>query len=432
MKKSSFVLLFSTIFLFGCSSATTSIGSVNSSFSNDILTSNQSLNYSKALNHIKFSSFSADGDVYQVFSEFDDSEIKLQHLTSSFKDGIYSLKTDYIYEEFGFSETYVDTYYKGENGYAYTKELGIDNKVKEYPLTDNLGNYINFDDNYKNPFSNLRYTDFIVDGNHLVLKPKAQEKFLKHLLQWDSQATKTVFSIENDMFSAVEITTNSTSSSIGFASSYVFKMQFLYDINLSIPNIEPFQTKEEHLALKNALVKLADQMKDNNYTVVSDVIFTGSAASRLNYYVTNDAIYSDAQDENGYSYGAKKEENSMHEFYYDKTSLNVNYLDSFLPFEDFYLDYSTFAAELFDYDQIEKVYYLKDSYLRKIIRFITPYTESLYYSNYGYSLSVSLDAEGNFNNLHIQYSDSENMLNGESIITIEKIDSTALPSNIIL
>ena len=387
-----------------------------------------------ALEHAKNNDFGIVGKVYTVYDE-DGGEEKEDSayfdLHNIFSKGALTSQVVYHYtiNENTYDQAYDVTYFEGQDGLTYRRGLSLQNQVVDEKVSSSQGGGIIFEDNFDNPFKELSYMSFISLEDGYFLKPKFAS-FAISLVQQSISVKKVSLKIENDIFSSIDIWTNSSSSLGSVYTSQHYKLTFKWGEQTGAPNITPYETLSEHKKLGDALYALNKKLSKKNFTAHTALSTNNGNAQGSTYY-TKEGIYSDAKDQNGATHGYKKVGSSYYSFK-ATTSDEKNYTievdeDESFKESSLYPAYKSFAAELFVPSENGLVYELREDFLAGVTSLVAPALQKDYYAAYASELKITLDTKGNFESITFGYYDYYNDIDGEAIVTYQNFEETELP-----
>lgn len=387
-----------------------------------------------ALEHAKNNNFGVVGKVYTVYDEdggVEKEDSTFFDLHNIFSKGALSSQVVYHYaiEDKKFDQTYEVTYFEKDDGLTYRRGISLQNQVVDELIPSSQGGGVIFEDNFDNPFKDLSYASFISLPDSYVIKPKFAS-FAISLTQQSISVKKVSLKIENDIFSSIDIWTNSSSSLGSIYTSQHFKLSFVWGERTSAPDLNPYETLSEHKTLKDALYALDKKVGKKNFTAHT-ALSTNSGNSQGNTYYTKEAIYSDAKDQNGASHGFKKVGSSFYSFKATadkdgKYTITVDDEESFKE-SSLYPNYKGFAAELFVPSKDGLTYELREDFLAGVTSLTAPALQKNYYAAYISDVKITLDAKGNFESIAFSYYDYYNDIDGEAIVTYQSFEETELP-----
>lgn len=387
-----------------------------------------------ALEHAKNNDFGVVGKVYTVYDE--EGEIENEDSTyfdlhNIFSKGALTSQVVYHYsiDEKNYDQAYEATYFEKEDGLTYRRGISLQNQVIDELIPSSQGGGIIFEDNFDNPFKELSYTSFISLEKSYILKPKFVS-FAVSLTQQSISVKKVSMTIENDIFSSIDIWTNSSSSLGNIYTSQHFKLSFIWGEKTKAPDLKPYKTLSEHKKLEDALYALHKKMGKKNYTAHT-ALSTKSGNSQGNTYYTKEGIYSDALDQNGASHGFKKVGSSFYSFNVTtdsqgKETIAIDDDESFKE-SSLYPNYRGFAPELFLPSEDGLTYELREDFLASVTSLTAPALQKDYYAAYASGLKIVLDTKGNFESITFSYYDYYNDIEGEALVTYQNFEETELP-----
>lgn len=427
MKKSLLILVpLMSLALIGCDN--------NTSGSNNSIEPSSGNSLVDALKYSRGHYFGVSGKVYTTYDSGDQqTDIESFDIHNIFNEKVVTNNLVYHYEldDEILDDPYSYTYFAKEDGYAYQRELTLQNKVEDTPVSTRTSNKIKFDEYFVSPFKTLQYSDLIKINDEYLIKPQVSSTFATSIALQTLTANKVLLSVKNNKFDKVTIYTSSSSTMIsGVYSSYRFELDFNWDEETSIPDIKPFDDKVDGLdILDDALSNLNFSLK-NNFTAKTSLT-TGSGNSIGHFYATKDAVYSDAVDSNNRTYGYRKLGNYFYEFMVSTSSGGeqkiTTYDEDSIDEDILYPNYLGFSSALFEVSADKKTFTAREGFESGIIGLIAPCTEASYYSAYITTLEIRLDSSNKFESLYFEYYDSINNISGKTTITYENIGSTELP-----
>ena len=416
-------LLFLAPLIFSCSENSTS-ESINPNANS----------LSAALEYSKNHSFGIEGDVATVYAngteEYDIDSFSLHNV---FDTGILSSTVVYHYNLNGstFDDEYSATYFAKDDGYTYQRGLTLQNKVVDEPVKGKSSDKVKFDDNFSNPFEDIRYADMIKLDDGYLIKPQKSTAFSTAITQRRMVAKKTILTIKDGKFDSLLIYTDSSSTIVsGVYASYRFELFFNWDEKGAIPDIKPYDHEKEHDALESALFNINRKLSNDNFTATTELTIDGSTSTGK-FYATKEAVYSDATDSSGKTYGVKNEGTSYYEFAVSTNSSGEQQITVYdedpISKSDVYPSYNAFAAEMFMPGADGLTFTAHTGADTKIIKLIAPYTEASYYATYITKLEIHLNTDKSFKELYFEYYDYQNNINAKATISYDDIDTTELP-----
>lgn len=393
--------------------------------------------YSSALKKAKESNFQISGKAYQVYYTTSDETYELEafDVNNIINKDIVSTNLVYHYkvsDDYSFDETQSNTYFTKDDGYVYVRGLDLQNNVVDTPITVSNTN-VKFTDYFPMPFANFEYTSLIELDDELLVDPTLAKEFAFNLTKLNLSYTKVSLKYKGNHFTSVTIYTSKSTSLIpGMSSSYRFDLTFKWGVKAKMPNVKPYAHTKEHYDLESALFAINKKISTHNFLATSLVetnTSSGTSTSQGLFYATEEAVYSNATDSSGNTYGYKKEGNSFYEFYLKKDgSINV-YDEDPISSSYMYPRYNTslFAPELFYYDSKENLYIAHEEFAYSLVCLLAPITEAAYYAEYVVELSIKLDNNKNFESLNIYYYDYSNNISANVKVTYSEFGTTALP-----
>ena len=390
---------------------------------------------SGALEYARNHSVGVEGKVYTIYDGTDEKvDIASFDLHNIFDETIISSEIVYHYDmgSDSFDETKAVTYFAKDDGYTYRRGLTVQNEVIDEEVLNSKGEKIKFADSFSSPLKSLEYSHFVKLGDDFLLKPQYSKAFAMTLTQQTISAKKVLFTIENGKFSTITISCDSTSGVVaGLYSSYRFELNFIWDEKGEIPDIKAFEHKDEHDALELALHNLKRTLKNaDSYTALSS-LSTTSGKGATHYYVTDGAVYNDAADSYGNTYGARKIGQYYMEyvckFASDGTYTITTYDEDSISEDELLGDWEGFAPEFFDKKEGSNTFVSKEGIAQNIVSFIVPYLEKDYYVIFANEIRINLNNRDAFQSVEIDFNDYQNGISGTTTITYENIGETTLP-----
>lgn len=378
-------------------------------------------------------------DVYSVNETtgggVDTLEYKSHHIHNVFNDGILSSDLTYYYElsSVTFEQTYNATYFRKSDGNTYLRALSIQNTVVDNLIKNSSGEAIVFDDNFKTPFNELSYTDFIEYNGSYILKPAKKTTFSTVLTQQRMSVAKAEFEVKNDKFSKITIyTENSASLITGVYTYYRYEINLNWNEKTSVPKIKVHPVLKGQDNLEDALFTLSRALQNKNFTADSK-INNGSTTSDSQFYATPEAVYCSSEDSYGKTYGARKSLNSYYDFVVSTKNgeqVITTYDEDPIKESEIYPNYRGFSAQMFEVSEDKLTFTAYEGSESGIISLIAPYTQKSYYANYINHLEIRLNSSKNFSSLYFEYYDVDNNLRGNVELKYQDIGSTELPINL--
>lgn len=421
-----FVFLLGMTFLSSCNQKDTATSS------SSLSTEKYSLN--DALKKAQNSAITIYGDIYTVFDEYD-GEVKTNYIEMAFDEGIISAQLSYYYDDTTIIEEEPAIYFEKSDGKTYYRTITLDNEVKDMEYRVNEQSVI-FEENFFNPFTILKFSDFIEGSNRneYILKPSIATDFALSVLHLSVVPQTIYLQVNQNRFESIIIKTQTGLGSLGLSSSERYELYIDYDIPLQIPELSPYKHESQHDLLSDALLDLHQQLSQKNYT--AHILMTDldgiETYSSSNYYVTAEAIYHDSIDSNGMSYGIVQQNDGLHEFvtYINEEKQVVEILPDVLSKDRAFVEpnFLGFASEIFDIEG--NTYYAKTNYLENLVMLLFPYTIRDYLAYYSFELAIELDENHSFKQMIVSYSDTSYMQSGMVIITYDHIGTTTLPVQI--
>ncbi len=436
--KKSLLFIFSIVFLTSCTEGVTSsnnsLSTEITSHSSELISSNNvsisstplsQKDYSEALKKSQGSQIAFDGDVSMYYEEFQES-FKVMKLNNHFKEDIVLLSKYYYGDDsqiISGGENYI---FKKDDGLSYNRYISINNTVEDSKVLDENNGEIIFENRFSNPLKGLTYNDFIFSQGFAILKPNKRDDVACKILQERISVSKISFAVTKEGFSHVTIQGNSGLDSLGFNSNNIYELDINYNTNVELPNYKPYEHLSFHTKIDNALTELRNSLKEENYTLkinYSDLNGTLSSAE-TRYYSTKDYIYCDAKNEDGISFGFKKENDKLYQFTYNQETLSIDNSVAFNE-QDIRLNFN-FASELFA-KETNTEYYSRTNFVSLLTRLITPVMFREYYASTCYDLALNIDSNDKFISFVLSYSDMSSISSGKIIMTFENIASTIIP-----
>lgn len=386
-----------------------------------------------ALAHSRENEFGISGKVYTTYNNGgEEIDIESFDIHNIFNEKVVTNNLVYHYEieDEIFDDPYSYTYFAKDDGYAYQRELTLQNKVEDIPVSNRSSDKVKFEDHFSSPFKNLVYSDLIKLNDEYLLKPNVSSTFATSLALQNISARKVLLSVKNNKFNKVVIYTDSSSTLIsGVYSSYRFELTFNWKEKTKIPEIKPFNDKADGLdLLEDALSNLSFSL-GKNFTAKTSLEANGNSVGY--FYATNDAVYSNAVDSSNSSYGYKKQGQYFYEFKVTTSSSGKQtvkvYDDDSIDEDLLYPDYLGFSSALFEVSKDKKTFTAREGFESGIISLIAPCTEASYYAAYITTLEIKLNSSNKFDSLYFEYYDTLNSISGKVTITYENIGSTELP-----
>lgn len=386
-----------------------------------------------ALVHSRENEFGISGKVYTTYNNGgEEIDIESFDIHNIFNEKVVTNNLVYHYEieDEIFDDPYSYTYFAKDDGYAYQRELTLQNKVEDIPVSNRSSDKVKFEDYFSSPFKNLVYSDLIKLNDEYLLKPNVSSTFATSLALQNISARKVLLSVKNNKFNKVVIYTDSSSTLIsGVYSSYRFELTFNWKEKTKIPEIKPFNDKADGLdLLEDALSNLSFSL-GKNFTAKTSLEASGNSVGY--FYATNDAVYSNAVDSSNSSYGYKKQGQYFYEFKVTTSSSGEQtvkvYDDDSIDEDLLYPDYLGFSSALFEVSKDKKTFTAREGFESGIISLIAPCTEASYYAAYITTLEIRLNSSNKFDSLYFEYYDTLNSISGKVTITYENIGSTELP-----
>lgn len=392
-----------------------------------------------ALEYARSHSVGVEGKVYTVYDTYtsEDYDVAAYDLHNIFDEKVISSKLVYHYEieDESFEETSSATYFEKDDGYTYRRGITLKNEVVDEAVTNSSGDKLKFSEHFASPLKSLEYSNFVKLNDEFLLKPQYSTDFALSLTQQSISATKVLFSIKDGKFSKITITTSASSTMVsGVYTSYRFELNFNWDEKGEVPNITPFEHKDEHDTLESALYNLDRKLsKASSYkAAITEYTTEGNGAS--NFYFVDNVCYYDGSDSYGNTYGARKIGSYYYEYVVktasDGTYTVTTYDEDAISEEEILPQWRAFAVEFFDLKEGTNTYVSKDGIAQNIVSYIVPFVEADYYASYVTEIRINLSAKGEFSSVEIDFSDYVNSLSGTTNITYEGFGETELPIEI--
>lgn len=437
MKKNLFLSVsLMTLLLVGCDSQISIPSTSNNEPSTSTSTSSGN-SLVDALNYSKEHYFGVQGAVYSTYNDGNEPvDIESFDLHNIFNEKVVYNNTVYHYEidDVTYDDPYTNVYFAKDDGFAYQRQLTLQNTVEDVPVSTRTTNNVKFSEYFASPFKNLAYSDLVKINGEYLIKPQISSTFSTGLVLQTITAKKALLSVKDGRFDKITIYTDSYSTIIGGVySSYRFELTFNWDEEASIPEVKPFEHKEINDTLETAIYNLYRDLNNHNFTAKTSLT-TNSGNSVGYFYATKDAVYSNAIDSSNKTYGVKREGNYFYEFAVTTSSSGEQkvtvYDDDSIDESEIYPNYRSFSADLFEASSDGKTFTLYDGFESSVINLIAPYTEASYYATYITLLEINLNSSNKFESLYFEYYDSINNINAKATITYESINETELPINL--
>ncbi len=350
-----------------------------------------------------------------------------------------------------------ETYIKGNDGFTYFYELGYKNKLEAIAAVDSVGNNVNYDFYFDNPFSHILAKDFTkIDGNTYSLV-KSKAFYLSYMLfsRIDPVFYEVVdsanFVIEgNTLKSAtikpIQIMDYVTIENVirYYILETIVEVQFEDAGKATIKTPELREYHDYHAPLKNALETI-----NNNYTLKithTSAINENGGTNVFTFYYTPTYIYWQCGEndtisvDNDVILKVVDSSQTVIPMVYDDINGNwsankaTNYaqikgasVDLFLP------EINDVAAEIFDYNG-QSMTYTPNSYILPYLAsecFVPLVLTTQELNGYTTDFVVSLD-KGNLKTINISYSYNNgwDVYHGNYILEFSNIGSTVLPFGI--
>ena len=376
------------------------------------------------------------GDVYYIFGDTDSQDETLAFtLSNTFTDKVLINTITYKFD-LGINNSYESTssttLFAKDDGNTYYRSIDLQNTVTDTAVTDSSTNLpVNFSENYSSPLKTLKFSDLVALDDQYLVKPQVATSFAQAVTLSTLSIKKVTLTHDKGKFDYLEITTNSSSSIVsGISASYRYELRFKWDVKASEPVVTPYEHYAAHDKLETALFNLDRSIKNKNFLTTSNVSQTSGSATYYTYS-TDAAIYSDAKDSYGRTYGAKRSGSYWYEFVVTKAGEDdqsiKTYDEDAISEEAIFPRYRYAAIELFKPSEDGKSFTAYPKFAQYFVYLLAPAFEASSYAENVSSVTINLNDKYEFDSLVISYLDYYNSVSGTVTVTYSNFGETELP-----